>query len=274
MIASRLGAGLPLLTLAAFTAACGASQAAPATRVPLEKPAQAAPEPVAAPADDPVPAGYVAMKVLDIDKRGKAVVLVDEDGGLHIPIYIDPAQGKVIGYRLRGETFPRPLTHDLLDAVMDRLGAEVLRVQIDKLAADTLGGEAFFARVVVRGAAGIVHIDARSTDAIAIALSHELPVHVSEPVRTEAGIRVDTPVETGVPACDRYFRRYLRCYDEKAKVVDRISMRSTLVQEGQAMQEAAVDAAKMTPACIRQEARIAAEWSKLPCWQEVDATPP
>jgi hypothetical protein len=214
------------------------------------------------------------MTVLDVDKRGQVVVLVDEDAGLHIPIFIHSEQGMIIGLRLRGEKFRRPLTHDLLDAVIERLGANVLRVEIERLGDDSTGSEVFFASIVLRGPEGTFRVDARSTDGVAIALGHNLPIYVSEPVRAESGIRVDTPVTTGVPECDRYFARYLRCYDAKAALVDRIAMRSTLHFEGLDIQAANVDRARMGAACVRQEARVAAEWSQHACWKLDETTTP
>jgi hypothetical protein len=84
---------------------------------------------------------------------------------------------------LRGEQFERPLTHDLLNTLLGRLGHELVRVEIPRLEEGT-----FYAILVISDGEDLVMVDARPSDSLALALRAEAPVFVSDDVLSEAGI--------------------------------------------------------------------------------------
>jgi hypothetical protein len=82
-----------------------------------------------------------------------------------------------------GKTYPRPLTHDLLGALLHELGAAPVKVQVDDVRDDTFIGSVF-----VRQGERILQLDARPSDAIAIALGSSVPLYVSRAIMLSAGV--------------------------------------------------------------------------------------
>ncbi len=87
----------------------------------------------------------------------------------------------------------RPLTHDLLKATIEQLGAEVQRVAITELRNDT-----FYAEISLSVNGKQMKIDARPSDAIALAVRAEVPVYVDEDVMAQAAIIPEPDLETGL----------------------------------------------------------------------------
>lgn len=136
-------------------------------------------------------AAMVAMTVRAVGAlRGQPVVLL-EDAARHVqlPIWIGEAEANAIDLRLHGAKAPRPLTVDLLDRALAALGARVERVEVIDLRDDV-----FIGRLTIRDAAGVTHpIDARPSDAIALALGAGLPVFVAPHVVEKAALSVTAP---------------------------------------------------------------------------------
>lgn len=155
---------------------------------PATKPAPT-PESIAAPrapAAPIKPEGYVTMTVLGVLSvdGGNAVVLVDENHEFLVPLRIGGTEAASIALRHGGDKFVRPLTHDLLDAALQRLGAVLLQVQVDELR-DSI----FIGSVFVSFDGRVIELDARPSDAIALALGNHAPIYVARKVVQEAGIR-------------------------------------------------------------------------------------
>ncbi|MCC6526274.1 MAG: bifunctional nuclease family protein [Polyangiaceae bacterium] len=151
-------------------------------------PRPAAGEPAAAAPAGEVPKGYVRMhvKAQTGPEHGQALLLCDAEEQWVIPIYVGGTEALSIGLRLARAKYPRPLTHDLLDATLHALAAGVDHVQVDALRDGT-----FIGSVALRTAAGLVTLDARPSDAIALAVGNERPIYVAEPVMREAALRVE-----------------------------------------------------------------------------------
>jgi len=116
--------------------------------------------------------------------NGQTVLLVDKEDTLFIPIGVGGSEALSIHLRAEGKRFERPLTHDLLDAMLKDLDATVVRVEIGELR-----GGVFIATVFVKAKDRVLRFDARASDAIALALGAKAPIFVAESVRKEAGIR-------------------------------------------------------------------------------------
>jgi hypothetical protein len=108
------------------------------------------------------------------------VVLRSEDGRI-LPIYIGISEAMAIHSALKGQTPPRPMTHDLLVEVFSRLSAKVERIVIDDLVENT-----FYARMIVKQNEHELEIDARPSDSIAVAVRIACPIFVEEKVLDEA----------------------------------------------------------------------------------------
>lgn len=115
-----------------------------------------------------------------------ALVLGEVDGNRRLPIIIGSFEAQSIALELEKIQPPRPMTHDLLRDLFDAVGAEVTDVVIDELREGT-----FFAKIrySIAGTAG--QLDARPSDAVALAVRVEASIFVAASVLDEAGIPTD-----------------------------------------------------------------------------------
>lgn len=109
----------------------------------------------------------------------QVIYLKEVDGERTFPILIGIFEATSIDRRVKHQQSPRPLTHDLLVSVVDNLGAELQDVVISDLREHT-----YFAKLRVRHEGELIEIDARPSDAIAVAVTcdPQLPIYVSEDV--------------------------------------------------------------------------------------------
>jgi uncharacterized protein len=109
----------------------------------------------------------------------QVIYLKEIDGERTFPILIGIFEATSIDRRVKQYQSPRPLTHDLLVSVVENLGAELQDVVISELKEHT-----YFAKLRVRNEGELIEIDARPSDAIAVAVTcdPQLPIYVSEEV--------------------------------------------------------------------------------------------
>lgn len=112
----------------------------------------------------------------------RLVVLREQDSPRFLPIWIGTFEADAITMGLRRDEVPRPMTHDLLAKLIDELGAQVKYVWVNDLREDT-----FFAQIVLEHAGRQIEVDARSSDAIALAVRAGVSIFVSEHVMNQAG---------------------------------------------------------------------------------------
>ena len=116
--------------------------------------------------------------------KGYAVLLQEKDSDRSLPIIVGSSEAQAIALYLEGVDMPRPMTHDLLINVLENLEGEINRVIIARISNGT-----FFAEIEVSNPQiGEMIIDARPSDAIAIALRTLSPIYVSDEVMGAAGI--------------------------------------------------------------------------------------
>jgi hypothetical protein len=116
----------------------------------------------------------------------RVVILKEKDSDRYLPIWIGPAEADAIAVRLQDVQVARPLTHDLLRAVIDQLGATVDYVLVNELSNDT-----FFARIMMHVDGKSFEVDSRPSDAIALAVRAQVPIFADEAVLEKAGVRLD-----------------------------------------------------------------------------------
>ncbi|NJN83964.1 MAG: bifunctional nuclease family protein [Caldilineaceae bacterium] len=114
----------------------------------------------------------------------RIVVLREEEGERFLPIWIGPFEAEAITLQLQGIDAPRPLTHDLLKAVIETLGGEVVHIVISGLEKNT-----YFARIVLDADGDTIEVDSRPSDAIALGVRVNAPIYVAEEVMDQAGLR-------------------------------------------------------------------------------------
>ena len=122
---------------------------------------------------------------VEVPSNQPIVLLREEDGVRHLPIFIGPPEATAIVYALQGMETPRPMTHDLLKTVLDELGSHLERVVITELQEGT-----FYAEIELAGEGRTDRISARPSDAIALAVRYDphVAIFVAESVLDEAGV--------------------------------------------------------------------------------------
>lgn len=128
----------------------------------------------------------VAGIALDAISRNPVVLLRDTADRRALPIYIGQDQAKSIIGALENQTAPRPLTHDLFVNLLDEWDMSLERVVIHALRDNT-----FYALLTLVQGETRRELDARPSDAIAIALRTDSPIWVMEEVIADASIPVD-----------------------------------------------------------------------------------
>jgi len=111
------------------------------------------------------------------------VILKQREGEVYLPIFIGPAEANAIGVILERVDMPRPLTPDLLCSVIDKMDAGINHIVINDLKDET-----FYADIILLANWQQLKIDARPSDAIALALRVGAPIYVTEAVLDKAGI--------------------------------------------------------------------------------------
>ena len=122
----------------------------------------------------------------------RVVILKEKVADRYLPIWIGPSEADAIAVKLQGVKVPRPLTHDLLNSIIDTLGAT-----IDSIIVNDLKNDTFYAKILLNVDGGQVEVDSRPSDALALAVRAGVPIFADELVLDKAGILLDT--ETGKP---------------------------------------------------------------------------
>lgn len=110
------------------------------------------------------------------------VILRDIEGTKALPIWIGPQEANAIVLEIEQVPTPRPMTHDLIKNILEGINATVVRVVINDLKEST-----FFATIFLSVEGQEVRIDARPSDAIAVALRVKAPIYVTLDVIEHAG---------------------------------------------------------------------------------------
>ncbi|MHC4659058.1 MAG: bifunctional nuclease family protein [Planctomycetota bacterium] len=105
------------------------------------------------------------------------IVLKERHGQRSFPIVIGIVEIFAIDRRLKGISPPRPMTHDLLDSVIENLGAKIEKILINDLKHHT-----FYAQITLSSNGRTIEIDSRPSDAIALGVASNAPIYVAEHV--------------------------------------------------------------------------------------------
>jgi bifunctional DNase/RNase len=121
--------------------------------------------------------------MIDPSSNNPIVILRDPESQVFLPIWIGLFEASAIQLGLESVSSPRPRTHDLLASMLRTLGSEVVKVVVADLRDQT-----FYAVIHVRRGAEELEIDARPSDAIALALRTNSPVFVARTVLEKAQV--------------------------------------------------------------------------------------
>jgi len=112
----------------------------------------------------------------------QVIMLRESEGDRSFPIVIGIFEATSIDRRVKGMPSPRPLTHDLVASVIDNMGGELQDIFISELRDHT-----YFAKLRIKHDGEMIEVDSRPSDAIAVAVTVDVPILVSEDVIDEAG---------------------------------------------------------------------------------------
>jgi len=135
--------------------------------------------------------GKIKLNVLGISysqtqSGAYALVLSEEDGNRRIPIIVGGFEAQAIAIELEGLAPPRPLTHDLFKDFAESYGIRIVEVNINKLEDGV-----FFASILCDNGDSRITLDARTSDAIALALRFKCPIFTTDEIVEKAGIVLD-----------------------------------------------------------------------------------
>ena len=127
-----------------------------------------------------------------VPKAAQYMVTLEEMSGTRlIPIWIGPSEGMAISAALRKELFPRPLTHDLTWNII-----KAMEASIDKIVVTDLVRGTFLAEIYIKHAGKSYTIDARPSDAIALALRSSAPIFADDKVFKKCPV-IEKPITDG-----------------------------------------------------------------------------
>ncbi len=150
----------------------------------------------------------VAGIALDATTRVPIVLLKDSTERRALPIWIGQNEARAILSVLENQSPPRPMTHDLLGNCLTALGVSLERIIIHSLEDNT-----FYAVLTLKQGETTHRVDARPSDAIALALRLNTPIWVMEEVVADASIPVDQEADEEERAAFRSFLNNIRPED-------------------------------------------------------------
>ena len=129
---------------------------------------------------------------VSFDMVGKQpiVLLKTAEGNRFLPIWIGHPEAAAILMKLQGAATPRPMTHDLLNHLLEQFDAKCERVSVTELRDNT-----FYASITISVNGSEVEIDSRPSDALALAVRTEAPIFAAEEVIEESSIEFEQEVE-------------------------------------------------------------------------------
>jgi uncharacterized protein len=130
----------------------------------------------------PIAMDVVGVRV-ELPSNQPIVLLREQEGTRHLPIWIGGSEATAIATALEGITPPRPLTHDLMRSVIDAVGALATKIVITEMR-----DSVFYADISFDISGKMVHVSSRPSDAIALAVRTGTPVFALSGVLDDAGV--------------------------------------------------------------------------------------
>jgi len=128
---------------------------------------------------------------VSLTNQQRIVVLREVNAERYLPIWIGPYEAEAITIALQEIEVARPQTHDLLKNILNTMNARILRVEVLALKDDV-----FFGNLVVESNGHTIDVDARPSDALALAVRYNVPILVARDVMDAAGIIPEKDIQT------------------------------------------------------------------------------
>ncbi|MFH0915332.1 MAG: bifunctional nuclease family protein [bacterium] len=139
----------------------------------------------------------------DVASKQPIVLLKVEGKNRFLPIWIGHPEAAAILMKLQNAEMPRPMTHDLLAAIIEQLSANVASVLVTELRDNT-----FYAVLQIEAGGQEVRVDSRPSDAIALAVRTDAPIFASAELLETNGIEFEQEVED-IEDVVKGFRQFL-----------------------------------------------------------------
>ncbi len=119
----------------------------------------------------------VAKLGIDMNSKMPVIILKEKEGEKSLPIWIGPFEAQAIALALQKVKPLRPLTHDLVQLLIEKLDGKLDRVVISDVINNT-----YYARLFIQRNQENLQVDSRPSDAIALALRFKAPIFVDETI--------------------------------------------------------------------------------------------
>ena len=130
-----------------------------------------------------VPVQMELMRIIINENSDQHIIFLKEvEGDRMFPIVIGIFEASSIDRRVKNQPTQRPLTHDLLANTVELLGGELQDIYINELREHT-----YFAKLRIRHDGELIEVDSRPSDAIALAVTVDVPIYVAEDIIDEVG---------------------------------------------------------------------------------------
>lgn len=124
----------------------------------------------------------LAQLVISETRDTHTIVLQERGGQRKLSIVIGIHEIGAIERRIKGVTFSRPMSHELLSNVIDQLSGELEKIVVNDLREGT-----FYSKLLIRHNGELIEVDSRPSDAIALSAGTDVPIYVEDHVLREAG---------------------------------------------------------------------------------------
>jgi hypothetical protein len=162
-------------------------------------------------------AGFTEMTVdsirVHMPTGQHVVILKEKEAERYLPIWIGINEANAIALRITGITPDRPITHDLLCNILGSVD-----VSVEKIEVTSLSNDVFFARIVAKTDGASLVVDARPSDAIAVAVRVGAAIFVADEVLDKAGVLPEQEKEGGGDAKDQATPEEKEAIDEKLTI--------------------------------------------------------
>ena len=136
---------------------------------------------------------------VNLSNYQRVVILKLKSKDLYIPIWVGSNEADSIAVKLQKVNLPRPLTHDLIITLLDKLN-----VTIEYVLIDSMKNETFYAKLALKINDNVEFIDSRASDAIALAVRAECPIYANDKVVNNVGVSLNHMEKTAENKSQKY----------------------------------------------------------------------
>ena len=139
---------------------------------------------------------------VNLSNYQRVVILKLKSKDLYIPIWVGSNEADSIAVKLQKVNLPRPLTHDLMIALLEKLN-----VSIEYVLIDSMKNETFYAKLAMKINDKVEFIDYRASDAIALAVRASCPIYANDDVVNNVGVSLDHMAKTAENKSQKYLSK-------------------------------------------------------------------